>query len=181
MTGANDATSARHSSHEPRWASNAWRSSATASQRDDGMRAATSVDANFPALTLRQETAGPNRAYAPNVNSIDVEVYNPYYFRVTRACQYIVDPKPCFQPIYVLDCFDTTELTYQQPIAFWSAAYEHVVSTEIPGAVGARSAVFGFPLVYCNPSQVKEAVEYILFDEWQLPRRTGNATASASR
>jgi hypothetical protein len=163
---------------------NAWRSQ-NGSQLNDGMRSAVPFDANFPQLELRPEVANAGRAYAPNMQSLDVEVYNPYYFRVTRACQYVADPRPCFQPIYLLGSLDTQEATHMQPIAFWTTKYENVVSSGVsgvPGAVGARSVVFSFPPVYFNPSEVKAAIEYILFDEWQLPRRAGNATsASASR
>ena len=40
-----------------------------------------------------------------------------------------------------------------------------------PDAVPARSAVFGFPLVYFKPEQARGAVEAVVFDEWKLPRR----------
>jgi hypothetical protein len=82
----------------------------------------------------------------------------------------------------LLDCLDTDERTYQQPVAFWTSVYADVVSEDIPSAVGARSAVFGFPPVYFTPGQVKPGIEYILFDEWQLPRKPASAqTASQAR
>jgi len=156
-----------------------WRAPNAQSRRDDSMRTGIPIDTNFPALSLRPEAAGPGRAFAPGTQGIDVEVYNPDYFRNGQACQYVSSPRSCFEPIYGLGCLDTAERTYQQPVAFWTGAYADVVA-DFPGAVAARSVVFGFPPVYFNPGEVKPAIEYILFDEWQLPRRPATA-ASASR
>jgi hypothetical protein len=98
-----------------------------------------------------------------------VEVYNPQYFR-TPFCPYVpANTRPCFQPIYGLGCFDTLELTYNQPIAFWTSAYaDHVAG--VPGSVGARSLVFGFPPVFLPPAEFKPAMDYVLFTEWKLVR-----------
>jgi len=144
------------------------------------MRTGIPFDPNFPAISLRQEAAAPGRAYAPGGQSIDVEVYNPAYFRIGQACQFVSPPRPCFEPIYLLGCVDTAELTYQQPVAFWTSVYADVVSDDIPNAVGARSAVFGFPPVYFNPNEIKPAFEYILFDEWQLPRKPLSTSSQGS-
>jgi hypothetical protein len=146
-----------------------------ASRRDDTMRTGIPIDLNFPSISLRPECANAGRLYAPTTQGIDAEVYNPAYFRQGAACQYVQPPRPCFQPIYGLGCLDTAELTYQQPVAFWTDAFGDVVSEDIVGAVAARSAVFGFPPVYFTPSQIKPAIEYIIFDEWQLPRFTSAA------
>ncbi len=158
---------------------NGWRTPNGESRRDDGMRGGIPADPNFPAIALRPEVADPGRLFAPTSQAIDVEVYNPAYFRKGAACQYVEAPRPCFEPIYLLDCLDTDERTYQQPIAFWTSVYADVVSEDIPSAVGARSAVFGFPPVYFNPGQVKPGIEYILFDEWQLPRKPASAQAAS--
>ncbi len=147
-----------------------YRQPGSASTRDDTMRGAQPLDPAFPMLSLRPEVAAPGRAYAPENQGIDVEVYNPSYFQAGQACQFVPPPRTCFQPIYGLVCRDTSERTYLQPVAFWTSAYADVVAQDIPGAVAARSAIFGFPPVYFNPSEVKPAIEFILFDEWQLPR-----------
>ena len=162
---------------------NAWRTPDPAnSRREDGMRFGIPADPNFPEITLRPEAAQPGRLYAPTSQSIDTEVYNPEYFRQGAACSYVPAPRPCFEPIYLLGCLDTAERTSQQPVAFWTNVYENVVSEDIPGAVGARSAVFGFPPVYFNPGQVKPGIEYILFQEWQLPRKSQSSqTVSQAR
>jgi len=162
---------------------NAWRTpDAANSQLEDGMRYGIPNDPNFPEITLRPEAAAPGRDYAPTSKSIDTEVYNPDYFRQGKACDYVPLPRPCFEPIYLLGCLDTAELTYQQPVAFWTSVYANVVSEDIPGAVGARSAVFGFPPVYFNPGQVKPGIEYILYEEWQLPRKSQSSqTVSQAR
>ena len=161
---------------------NGWRTPNGQSRRDDGLRFGISADPNFPQIDLRPEAANPGRLFAPTSQAIDTEVYNPEYFRQGAACDYVLPPRPCFEPIYLLGCLDTDERTYQQPVAFWTSAHADVVSEDIPGAVAARSAVFGFPPVYFNPGQVKPGIEYILFDEWQLPRKSGNSqTASQAR
>ncbi len=155
-----------------------YRQPGSASTRDDTMRGAQPLDVAFPELSLRPEVAGVGKYFAPDAQGLDVEVYNPSYFRSGGACQYVPEPRPCFEPIYGLICRDTTERTYLQPVAFWTSVYADIVAENIPGAVAARSAVFGFPPVYFNPSQVKEAIEYVLFDEWQLPRVGGSGSAS---
>ncbi len=155
-----------------------YRQPGSASTRDDTMRDAQPLDPNFPVLSLRPEVAATGRVYAPESQGIDAEVYNPSYFRAGQACQYVPEPRPCFEPIYGLVSRDTSERTYLQPVAFWSSVYGDIVAQDIPGAVAARSAVFGFPPVYFNPSEVKPAIEFILFDEWQLPRRAGEVSGS---
>jgi len=133
--------------------------------RDDGMRQALPIDPNFPAAGLRIETAGPGKAYDPAVRAFDTEVYNPQYF--FASCPFVVRSRDCFEPIYALDCFDTNEPTYMQPIAFWTSAFADRVPD---GGVGARSVVFGFPPVLMTPAEIKPAIEHILFVEWQLPQ-----------
>jgi hypothetical protein len=137
-------------------------------ERTRSMRAAIPLDLNFPRLELRPETAGPGKAHAPEKKGLNVEVYNPEYF--SEFCLYAAPPRDCFQPIYGLDCFFTDEPTYEQPVAFWTTTHEDVVA-EAPGAVGARSAVFGFQPVLCDTVAVRDALEYIYFDEWKLPRK----------
>jgi hypothetical protein len=149
---------------------NGFRTPNTSSRRDDTMREGTPLDPNFPAISLRPEVAATGKVYQASQQGLDVEVYNPAYFRQGAACEFVMEPRSCFEPIYGLVGLDTAELTYHQPVAFWTGAYADVVAEDIPGAVAARSAVFGFPPVYFDPGQVKPGIEYILFDEWQLPR-----------
>ncbi len=133
-----------------------------------GMRAAFPIDPNFPRLELRPEAADPGRRYAPSGVGYDAELYNTQYFY--DACLYATGPRSCFQPIYAMECTDRTLPVYGQPVAFWTTTMADRVA-EVPGAVAARSVVFGFPPVYFKPAQVKPAMDYILFNEWQLPRR----------
>jgi hypothetical protein len=139
------------------------------SRRDDGLRTAIPADPNFPTLQLRAEVANPGRLFNPASQSIDVELYNPAYFRQGAACQFVPAPRPCFEPIYLNGSLDTGDPPYDSRRRF-DRTYANVVSDDIQGQ-WARSAVFGFPPVYFNPTQVKPAIEYILFDEWQLPRK----------
>jgi hypothetical protein len=140
----------------------------TNSRRDDTMRAGVPIDPNFPTISLRPEAAGPGRRYNETLEGLDAEVYNPAYF--DAACAFVGAPRSFFEPIYGLGCLDTAELTYQQPVAFWAGAFADVIPEDFPAGVAARSVVFGFAPVYFNPSEIKPAIEYILFDEWQLPR-----------
>jgi hypothetical protein len=135
---------------------------------DEGMREATPLDPAFPRLELRPETAGGTRAYAPSRRSYEAEIYNPSYF--FDRCLFAVGARDCFEPIYGLHSIKTTTVAYGQPVAFWTSAFADRTA-EVPGAIAARSAVFGFPPVYFKPLQVKPAIEHILFDEWQLQRK----------
>jgi hypothetical protein len=159
---------------------NLYRRADNNSLRDDTMRGVRTLDPNFPPATLRAEITAFGKAYQPSEKGLDAEVYNPAYFRSGRACQYVPrSPRSCFQPIYGVDCLDVAEPTYNQPVAFWTSAFADRVA-EVPGAVGARSVVFGFAPVYLDPVQIKPAFEYILYEEWKLPRKT-TIGASASR
>jgi hypothetical protein len=135
------------------------------------MRGAMAADPNFVSIEMRPEAGANGRAYAPDVKGINSEIYNPAYFRQGQACSYISPPRDCFEPIYLMECLNTDLVTYHQPVAFWTGAFSDVVGDDIPGGVAARSVVFGFPPVYFKPSQFKPGMEYILYDEWQLPRK----------
>ena len=152
-------------------------------QLDDAFRAAFPLDNSFPTLNLRPEAAGGNQWYRPDNIGLEAEVYNPAYFRKSSgsaaACQYVPSVvRSCFQPIYGLECLDNLELTYHEPVAFWTSAFADRVA-EVPGAVGARSVVFGFEPAFINPSEFKTVMEKILFNEWKLPKQT-NLTAAGS-
>jgi hypothetical protein len=137
-------------------------------KRDHGMRAGIPLDPNFPRIELRPETAGVNKAHQPSEAGLSVEVYNPQYF--FDACQFTPShSRACFQPIFGLECLDSSEPTFGQPVAFWTTVYQDRIA-EVPGAVQARSVVYGFPPVMFKPAQVKPGIEHILFDEWQLEK-----------
>jgi hypothetical protein len=132
------------------------------------MRHGIPIDPHFQTIELRPEAAAEGKAYDPVTRGLDTEVYNPQYF--FDLCQYTpASARECFEPIWGLGCLDANEPTYNQPVAFWTSAFADRVA-EAPGAVGARSVVFGFPPVYFKPEQMKPAFEQILFGEWQLPR-----------
>lgn len=140
--------------------------------RDDNMRTAISLDPNFPTVGLRPEAAAPGKWYDPAARGLLVEVYNPAYFRKNGGCQFVpTTTRSCFQPIYGLGCLNTLEPVYNQPIAFWTSAYADRVA-DVPGAVGARSIVFGFEPAFIAPDELRPGMDFVLFNEWQLPRRT---------
>jgi hypothetical protein len=134
--------------------------------RDHSMRAALPLDGDFPRLELRQETAGQGKAHEPSNRGLNVEVYNPAYF--FESCGLVWGSRDCFEPVYGLDCFDTEEPVYGQPVAFWTGV--HGFASQDPDDTRAiRSMVWGFPPVLFEPEQVKPAIEQILFGEWGLP------------
>jgi hypothetical protein len=150
---------------------NALRRPNSLSLRDDTMREALPIDPAFPLLTLRVEAAAPGAFFEESLRGLDVEVYNPTYF--ANSCSFVPrNPRPCFQPIYGVGCKDTSEPTYGQPVAFWTSVFGDRVA-DVPGAVAARSAVFGFAPVFFDPLEVKPALEHIMFDEWKLGRKNG--------
>ena len=132
------------------------------------MRAAAPLDFNFPRLELRPETAGPGKAHAPENQGLNVEVYNPQYF--FDDCLYIQGSRDCFEPVYGLECLYTSEPTFMQPVAFWTSEHADVIA-EAPGAIPARSIVIGFQPVLCDTTAIRAAIEHVLFNEWQLPRK----------
>jgi hypothetical protein len=137
-------------------------------QRIHSMRGAIPIDQAFPALDeLRDEAAGPGRAFNVDVKGWDAEVYNPDYF--FDLCRTVNASRECFEPIYGLSCLDIYEPTYEAPVAFWTSAFADRVS-DAPGAIPARSVVFGFPFVYFKPEQTRGAIEAVVFGEWDLPR-----------
>jgi hypothetical protein len=143
--------------------------------RDHTLRAAVPADPNFPRLELRVETAGPGKYHQPSSQGLDTEVYNPQYFMT--LCPFVPrNSRGCFEKIYLLESFTPSEPTYGQAVAFWTSTFADRVA-DAPGTIGARSAVFGFPPVLFTPGSrerpmegVRGAIEYIVFDEWQLPR-----------
>ena len=138
------------------------------SLRDHTMRAAIPVDLRFPRLELRPETASPGKAHAPELSGLDAEVYNPQYF--ADLCMFVPSsPRDCFEPIYGLECIDTGEPVYGAPVAFWTSVFLDR-KADVPGAVYARSAVFGFAPVMFDPEAATLAIEQVVFDEWRLPR-----------
>ncbi len=142
------------------------------SRRDDTMRAGTPSTRISPRSRSGPKPPAPGASISRPGRALDVEVYNPAYFRQGAACAFVAPARSCFEPIYGVDCLDTAELTYQPAGRVLDESHStDVIAEDIPGAVAARSAVFGFPPVYFNPSEIKPAIEYILFDEWQLPRR----------
>ena len=140
-------------------------------QRTDGLRECIPMDSSyaFPTLELRPEVAGLGRWYHESRLGLNTDIYNPPYFG--DMCNHLAEtipPRSCFQPMYGHGCLNTSSAIYGAPIGFWTSQY----ANRIPRGSGvpARSAVWGFQPVYFNPSQVKEALNVILFDEWQLPR-----------
>jgi hypothetical protein len=143
----------------------------TPKAQGEGLREAKPIDPSFPLLTLRPEVAGPGKAYAPEQKGLNSELYNPVYFENCSAAD-IPTLRDCFEPVYAHVCLDTTSLLYQYeaPVAFWSSRYADLVPQGPPDGIAARSFFMGVEPFYFNPSQVREMMEIILFDEWQLPR-----------
>jgi hypothetical protein len=149
--------------------------------RDDGLRVALPLDDKytFPTLTLRDEVGGANRWFSEDRNGLNCDIYDPPYFAdvpkggtsqgTCNDVAELVPPRDCFKPIYGNGCLSLSSKIYNAPVAFWTTVYEDRVPEA--GGVGARSVVMGFHPFYFKPHQVKQAIDIILFKEWQLPRK----------
>jgi len=142
----------------------------TYDRRTEGLRACVSVDQQygFPRLELRPEVANLDRAYHESRRGLVCDIYNPPYF--SALCSSLPElslGRSCFQPMYTLECLDSSSPIFGAPVAFWTTRHATRVASN---GVAARSAVWGFEPVYFNPDQVKQALNIILFDEWRLPR-----------
>jgi hypothetical protein len=135
--------------------------------RDDGLRECIPQDMDFPLLTLRAEFTQPGAIFDPDLSGLQSELYSPAYF---TCGQLDLGPRLCFEPIYYLGCLDVGSNIYLSPVAVWTSVFEHVVP-DVAGGVAARSAVWGFEPFFFDTTAVRSALEVILFNEWQLPRK----------
>jgi hypothetical protein len=133
----------------------------------DGLRGTLPIDTDFPPLTLRPEVSNPGRFYSEASRGLNNEIYNPPYF----SCGFIdLGPRDCFQPVYGHECLAINSPLYNAPVVAWTTMFQDVVP-EIPGGLGARSILWGFEPFYMDTTAVQEAIEQIIFNEWQLPRK----------
>jgi hypothetical protein len=137
----------------------------------DTMRRALPLDltsgGGFPQLDFRPEVSD-GTFYS--TTGLITDVYNPSYFEDLTDCESVAEMTPqreCVQWIYGNGCQNTSSLVYNTPVAFWTSRFAHRVA-DVPGAIGARSAVFGFAPVYFNPDQVRDAIKVVVHDEWGL-------------
>jgi hypothetical protein len=138
-------------------------------KRIDGLRECLPLDENFPLLTLRPECSSFGKAYAEDKAGLNDEIYNPPYF---RCGQLNLGPRDCFEPIYGHGCLNQSSSIYNAPNAAWSLTFAHVdPDVDIGVSTPARSAVWGFEPAYFDTTQTREALEYIIFEEWLLPRK----------
>ncbi len=133
--------------------------------KEDGLREALPVDPRFSLLTLRPEAGDDYKFYGPQTRGLNDELYNPPYF----SCGLVnIGPRPCIETIYEHGCLDTFSPLYGAPAAIWTSVYADIVPEA--GGIAARSSVWGFEPAYFDTTQVREALEVILFNEWQLPK-----------
>ncbi|MEE9269466.1 MAG: hypothetical protein V3V49_04320, partial [Candidatus Krumholzibacteria bacterium] len=137
--------------------------------RTDGLRACNSIDGTyaFPRLELRAEVAGPNKFYREDQLGLNCDIYNPGYFGAGCNRAESIPLRSCFEPMYGLECLNTSSRIFGEPVAYWTSQFANVPN---PNGVAARSAVWGFEPVYFKPEQIKRALEIIFFDEWRLQR-----------
>jgi len=148
---------------------------------NDGLRVALPLDEKyvFPTMNLREEVTQPGFRFAPEVNGLNCDIYNPMYFASVPkggtsqgTCNDVAELIPardCFKPIYGNGCLNANSRIYNAPVAFWTTKFETLVPES--GGVPARSAVMGFHPYYFKPAEMKQALEIIMFDEWKLPRK----------
>ncbi len=144
----------------------------TNNPRTDGLRytAPLDVGSEFPALNLRPETAAPGKWFAPERSGLNCDIYNPSYFGDICSAAELFSRRDCFEPIWGHGCLDPESAIYGAPVGFWTTTYADRVPEG--GGVAAKSAVWGFQPVYFNPDEVRAAMDVVLFDEWQLPRKS---------
>jgi hypothetical protein len=139
------------------------------SGKTDGLRACVPVDETyaFPKLELRPEVSDPGKWYHESALGLNCDIYNPPYFSALCEIAELSPRRECFQPIYSLECLNVSSNVFGAPIAFWTST----AADRVPAVGGdpARSAIWGFEPVYFNPTQVKQALDIVLFDEWKLP------------
>ena len=117
----------------------------------------------------KKKVAGTDKEFSPDRRGLVNDIYNPPYFQ--DICSRVAETQPlreCLQPMYGHGCLNTASVIYGAPVGFWTSQF----GDRIPagGGAAARSAVWGFEPVFFKPSQVQEALEVILFEEWKLPR-----------
>jgi hypothetical protein len=123
------------------------------------MRIALPIDmttgGGFPQLELRPEVSDPGKFFESV--GMEVDIYNPVYFSTMTPCGGVAETIPlrdCFQPIYGNGCNNTSSIIYNESVAFWTSRFADRVA-DVPGAVGARSAVWGLHPVYCKSAVLK--------------------------
>jgi hypothetical protein len=120
-------------------------------------------------LTLRPEAGAAGMVFSPEFGGLNDELYNPPYF---RCGQLDLGPRDCFEPIYGHGCLNTNSAIYNAPNAAWSSTFAHIIPDVESGvAVAARSAIWGFEPAYMDTTGAREALEYIVLEEWQLPHK----------
>jgi hypothetical protein len=150
--------------------------SRTVSAIQDGLVECLPADPNFPHLTLRPECGGPGKYYSDK--GLNNELYNPEYFNCgqldlgPRSVPNVLPEDACFEPIYLHVCNNMNSVLYNAPIAGWTNVFADIIP-DWNGVDGppARSAIFGFEPAYFDTTLVRQALEYIIFDEWKLPRK----------
>lgn len=173
ITYVQNANQQRHSGPEQRCPVNFFRER---NRVNDGLRRGLPLDLTsgpgFPQLDFRPEVSNPGKFYS--TIGLIADIYNPDYFGAPgMPCASAAETNPlrdCFQPIYGNGCANTSSVIYNAPVAFWTSQFADRLA-DVSGAVRARSAIFGFHLVYFQPDQVRDALGVILHDEWQLQRK----------
>lgn len=100
-------------------------------------------------------------------NGYATEVYNPIYFAScdTALVTYRNHPRDCFEPIFRQQTASASSIVNNGIVAFWTSSFANVVPKQ---GITARSAIWGFEPYYFERDKMKQALEVILFGEWQL-------------
>ncbi len=141
---------------------------------EDGMKVAIRDDYNdyngyqFPdSIPLDPIVTQPGYFYE-NVG-YSTELYNPRYFACdTALITYKKRPRSCMQPMFRQMTMNPNSVVDNTIVATWTSTYADVVP---PNGIPARSALWGFEPYYFDHDKIKQALDVILFGEWQLPHK----------
>jgi hypothetical protein len=134
---------------------------------DDGARRLLPEEpAAFPAIDFNPVVT--QEGYAFQTKGFDAELYNPEYMATCMIYGRDNYPRDCFETMYRQSTGNPSSVVNGAPIAIWTRAFDDVIS---PNGVPARSAIWGFEPYYFNRTQVKQALDVILFDEWKLTKK----------
>lgn len=95
------------------------------------------------------------------------EVYNPRYFATcdTAIVRYLNHPRDCLQPIFTQRTVSPASIIDNTMVGFWTSTFAEIQPKQ---GIPARSAVWGFEPYYFEQDKVKQALDVVIFGEWQL-------------
>jgi hypothetical protein len=138
----------------------------------DGMRTVLRVDTRdyngyaFPE-TMEMNSVVTQPGFYYERDGYGTELYNPLYFTNcdTAIIRYPRHPRACIQPIFRQRTASPSSIVNNVMVAYWTSTFAGIQPKQ---GIPARSAVWGFEPYFFNKAKVKQALDVVLFGEWQL-------------